>query len=92
MAKGATQKKKTDTYASADSISFMADNAEILFKTDSDFLFQDSLEYFKEAGFSLLEVEPDYYSSHSLDSAVLTEHEQKFLELGLPIHFIRAGK
>jgi tRNA (guanine-N7-)-methyltransferase len=72
--------------------SFMADNAEILFKTDSDYLFQDSLEYFKEAGFSLLEVEPDYYSSHSLDSEVLTEHEQKFLESGLPIHFIRAGK
>ena len=70
----------------------MSDSAEIHFKTDSDMLYEQSLPYFSEAGLTILEQDDDYYSDHPLDPLVLTEHESKFIEAGMPIHFIRAKK
>ncbi|MBQ8994474.1 MAG: tRNA (guanosine(46)-N7)-methyltransferase TrmB [Oscillospiraceae bacterium] len=70
----------------------MSDSAEICFKTDSDMLFEESIPYFHEAGMNMVEQLDDYYSKYPLDVATLTEHEQKFLDQGLPIHFIRATK
>ena len=42
--------------------------------------------------YEILEDLADYYSRYELDEAALTEHERKFLNEGLPIHFIRARK
>ena len=69
---------------------FLRPGGSIEFKTDNDDLYRDSLVYFTEAGYSIAEDCPDYYSSHETDPSIITEHEQKFMDLGLPIHYIRA--
>ncbi len=71
---------------------FLKDGGEILFKTDDDGLFADAPDYFSSSGFRITELLEDYYSSYVPDEAALTEHERKFMEQGLPIHFIRAVK
>lgn len=70
----------------------LAEDGEILFKTDNDELFSESLPYFQEAGLTILESTEDYYQTHDMIPELLTEHERKFLDEGLPIHFIRATK
>lgn len=70
----------------------MSDSAEIHFKTDSDMLYEESIPYFAEAGLVILEQEDDYYSNHQMDPMVLTEHEKKFIDSGMPIHYIKAKK
>ena len=69
---------------------FLAPGGELRFKTDDDGLFADAPAYFAEAGFTVLETLEDYYSCHDPALEALTEHERKFMEQGLPIHFIRA--
>ena len=71
---------------------FLVDGGHILFKTDDDELFEDSLIYFEEAGYTVERAESDLYENGVPDGAALTEHEQMFLDKGLPIHFIRARK
>ena len=71
---------------------FLRDNGEILFKTDNDELYESSIVYFGEAGFEITEKTDDYYSIYPRDEAVMTEHEKKFSDMGMPIHFIRAVK
>lgn len=71
---------------------FLVDGGEILFKTDDDGLFADAPEYFTSCGFSIEEITADYYSDHDPSTEALTEHERKFMEMGLPIHYIRAIK
>ncbi len=70
----------------------MSQDSEIRFKTDSDMLYEESTPYFQEAGLNIVEQLDDYYSVYPVDSSLLTEHEQKFMEKGMPIHFIRATK
>lgn len=69
---------------------FLRPGGIIEFKTDNDDLFRDSLEYFEEAGFSLAEEYEDLYSVREVDPSIITEHEGKFMEMGFPIHYIRA--
>lgn len=71
---------------------FLRDGGHILFKTDDDELFEDSLCYFEESGYTVEAAVTSLYESGVPDGAVLTEHEQMFLDKGLPIHFIRARK
>ena len=70
--------------------SFLRKGGTVEFKTDNDGLYRDSLEYFAEAGYSIDEECFDYYASHGIDPAIITEHEEKFMDMGLPIHYIRA--
>jgi tRNA (guanine-N7-)-methyltransferase len=69
---------------------FLRPGGIIEFKTDNDDLFRDSLTYFEDAGFTPEEVCEDLYSVREVDPSVITEHESKFMEMGLPIHYIRA--
>ena len=69
---------------------FLRSGGVIEFKTDNDDLFRDSLTYFEDAGFTPEEVCEDLYSVREVDPSVITEHESKFMEMGLPIHYIRA--
>ena len=71
---------------------FLTDGGEILFKTDDEELFSIAPEYFGSCGFSIREILYDYYATHDPSEEVLTEHERKFMEQGLPIHYIRAVK
>ena len=64
---------------------FLKDNGKIYFKTDDDNLFEESLNYFKEANFQIekltrdLEAEPDFWEN------IETEHEKMFKEKGIKI-------
>ena len=64
---------------------FLKPGGEIYFKTDDDRLFQESLEYFKEAGFIATKI--TYNLNDELDfwNNIETEHEIKFKEQGIKI-------
>lgn len=68
---------------------FLTDDAVIYFKTDNDELFEDSLEYFKEAGYSIRCLTRDLHNSDITDN-IVTEHEQMFTDEGIPIKYLEA--
>ncbi len=62
---------------------------EIWFKTDDDELFDESIEYFKEAGFSIKYMTRDLHSVTDIENFV-TEHEKMFSDEGIKIKFLIA--
>ena len=64
---------------------FLDKNAEIYFKTDNDELFEESLEYFKEAGFETIVKTNDLHSNPIFENNIETEHEKMFSEQGIKI-------
>ena len=69
---------------------FLMNGAVVEFKTDNDEYYSDSLGYFETCGYSVVESSFDYYQHRPIDETILTEHESKFISLGLPIHHIKA--
>ena len=63
---------------------FMAPEAEIHFKTDSDELFEASLRYFEAEDFEVLSLTRDLHAENDPDN-IITEHERMFSEQGIPI-------
>lgn len=61
---------------------------KIIFKTDNTALFDFSLEQVKEANWKLENMTYDLHHSEYLDNNVMTEYEEKFVELGKPIHHL----
>ena len=70
---------------------FLSKDGKIYFKTDDDELFEESLEYFKEAG---LQIEYITYDLHNSDFVgnVRTEHENMFSEQGIKIKCLIAKR
>lgn len=64
-------------------------DGEIWFKTDDDELFEESLEYFPEAGFRITTMNRDLHSEPTL-RYFETEHEHMFDEMGKKIKFLIA--
>ena len=64
---------------------FLADGAEVYFKTDDDDLFTASIGYFEEAGFNILKKTFDLHSEPIWDNNIETEHEKMFSEQGIKI-------
>lgn len=64
---------------------FLSTGGEIYFKTDDDNLFVDSINYFKEAGFSIKKITYDLESEVEFWNNVQTEHEKMFLKEGIKI-------
>ena len=64
---------------------FLAQDGEIYFKTDDDSLFNASLEYFKESGFSILKKTYDLQAEPIWENNIETEHEKMFSEQGIKI-------
>ncbi len=65
---------------------FLKPNSEIFFKTDDDGLFIDSLKYFEEAGFEILEKTFDLHNEDIFDGKnIVTEHEKMFSDEGIKI-------
>lgn len=62
---------------------------EIWFKTDDDELFDESLEYFAEAGFRIKFITRDLHSETGIENFV-TEHEKMFSDEGIKIKFLIA--
>ena len=64
----------------------MKSGNEIYFKTDDDGLFEDSLKYFEEAGFEILNKTNDLHNEDILDGKnIITEHEKMFSDEGIKI-------
>ncbi|WP_271813927.1 tRNA (guanosine(46)-N7)-methyltransferase TrmB [Clostridium beijerinckii] len=70
---------------------FLKSQGEIYFKTDDDELFEESLEYFNEAGFRIKYITYDLHNS-DVQGNVQTEHEKMFSEQGIKIKFLIATK
>ena len=64
---------------------FLANGAEIYFKTDNDELFEESLEYFNKVGFESVRVTYDLQNDSIFENNIETEHEKMFLEKGIKI-------
>lgn len=72
---------------------FLADGGEIRFKTDDDDLFEDSLVYFEECGFSIVKKTYDLHNdSECMGENIMTEHERMFSGEGKKIKFLIAVK
>ena len=63
----------------------LSDSGVIVMKTDNKDLFEDSVLYFLENGFTLKEFSVDYRRNEHPEDAV-TEYESRFMELGQPIY------
>lgn len=70
---------------------FLCDNGEIWFKTDDDGLFDDSIRYFEESGFTIRYLTRDLHMDGFTPNYV-SEHEAKFTQLGVPTKFLIAVK
>ena len=64
----------------------LADDGKVIFKTDNRGLFDFSLEEVKEAGWILDYATFDLHHSDYLEGNVMTEYEEKFVNLGNPIY------
>ena len=68
---------------------FLADGGEVWFKTDHRELFEESQQYFTEAGFEvtrcIYNLQPE-----QLPELPMTEHEEMFRREGMPIYFLTA--
>ncbi|MCM1506788.1 MAG: tRNA (guanosine(46)-N7)-methyltransferase TrmB [Ruminococcus flavefaciens] len=62
---------------------------ELWFKTDDDELFEESFEYFREAGFNIKFSTHDLHSETGIENYV-TEHEKMFTDEGKKIKFLIA--
>lgn len=67
----------------------LAPGAQVFFKTDDTGLFDDSLEYFRFAGYSVTYITRDLHNSSVRDN-IVTEHEKMFSDEGVPIKYLEA--
>lgn len=67
----------------------LAAGAEIHQKTDSRPFFEFSIEEFSESGYTLKNVSLDLHNS-DFEGNIVTEYEQRFSEMGLPIYRLEA--
>ena len=66
-------------------------DGEIYFKTDDDGLFEDSIAYFEESGFTIKTLIPDLHAS-DYQGNIETEHEKMYTAQGIKIKFLIARR
>lgn len=64
---------------------FLIENGEIYFKTDDDNLFNDSINYFQESGFTIMKETDDLENNIEFWNNIKTEHEEMFINQGIKI-------
>lgn len=64
---------------------FVKPGAKIYFKTDDEELFNESLTYFKDMGFTIEKVTRDLATELDFWDNIQTEHEKMFMEEGIKI-------
>ena len=79
------KRRLTHTRQSENYKKFLNQNGQIYFKTDDDELFEESLDYFKEAGFGIEKITYDLHQDMIFEENVITEHEKMFTEQGIKI-------
>lgn len=70
---------------------FLQDEGEIYFKTDNEQLFEDSVEYFTQAGFTITYITRDLHADEPAWN-IRTEHEKMFSDEGICIKALIAKK
>lgn len=68
----------------------LKDGGQIVFKTDNEELFKDSLDYFNMSNLKLVETNENYHSIKRDEP--LTGYERKFKDAGNPIYFAKLKK
>ena len=63
---------------------FLKDDGEIYFKTDNDELFEESIEYLKQANFLISKITYDLHNEMIFED-IRTEHEEMFSNQGIKI-------
>ncbi len=74
---------------------FLNEDGYIFFKTDDDYLFEDSIKYFNEAGFEIEKKTYDLASEENFwlgEDNIETEHERMFKKDGIKIKALIAKK
>jgi len=71
---------------------FLKEDGEIFFKTDDDGLFEDSLVYLKDAGFTIEKCTYDLHQEPIFENNIVTEHEKMFSEEGIKIKALIAKR
>ena len=69
----------------------LSENGTVRMKTDNQALFEDSVLYFLQNGFTLTEFSVNYRREPHEEDAV-TEYEQRFMDLGQPIYMLTAAR
>ncbi len=64
---------------------FLTEDSEIYFKTDDDNLFEESINYFKQTGFTIQKITYDLENEENFWENIETEHERMFKEQGIKI-------
>ena len=77
-----TYPKKLEMYKE-----FLNLNGEIYFKTDDDDLFRDSIKYFEQTGYKILELCYDYKNNND----IITEHQKMFEEKGIKTKYLHVS-
>ena len=78
------RKNTQEAAAAVPKLKFALIKVSICFKTDNRPLFDFSVEEFKELGFTLSELT---YDLHSTDTPnIMTEYEERFSSMGVPIN------
>lgn len=70
---------------------FLSDGGEIRFKTDDDRLFDESIRYFAQSGFTVVQAVRDLHRESGIEN-FMTEHEERFSSMGIPIKLLIAKK
>lgn len=70
---------------------FLKDSGLIYFKTDDETLYFDTIKYFEEENFEILDKTEDIHIKPIFEN-IKTEHEQMYLEQGIKIKAILAKK
>ena len=63
----------------------LKDKGILIYKTDNESFFDDSLEYFKESSFVQLETDRNYYR----EGETMTAYQEKFVNEGKPIFYAK---
>ena len=60
-------------------------DGKLVYKTDNEGFFNDSLEYFEKSNFNLEEINRNYYK----EGEPMTAYQAKFVSEGKPIYYAR---
>ncbi len=63
----------------------LKDKGVLIFKTDNESFYEDSLGYFGSSGFKLLETDRNYYR----EGEPMTAYQERFVSLGQPIYYAK---
>lgn len=71
---------------------FLKEKGEIYFKTDDNELFEESIIYLKDAGFTIEKCTYDLHQEPIFENNIITEHEKMFSDEGIKIKALIAKK